>query len=144
MREVILAVCAAALISTAGYVAAQTALKTSPPADAPPADSTTGLFGTAPEGSRLRLAAIDTSEEAFRKLDTDHDGRISALEANENPRIAAVFPMADKDRDGYLSKEEFAAISSAVPKPPDVDASTPSGDRASYPSGDRPATPLSE
>ena len=91
-------------------------------------------------GPTLRLAAIDTSQAAFRKLDTDHDGRISALEANQNPRVAAAFPMADRDKDGYLSMEEFEALSRAVPKPPDVDASTPSGDAASDPGGDQNAT----
>jgi hypothetical protein len=92
-------------------------------------------------GTKLRLAAMDTSEAAFRKLDADNDGRISAIEAADNPRVAAAFTMADKDKDGYLSKEEFEAInpSSATAKR-DVDASTPSGDRVTDPSGDQPAT----
>jgi hypothetical protein len=92
----------------------------------------------------IRLSMIDTSTAAFRKLDGDHDGRISALEANQNPRVAAAFLVADKDKDGYLSREEFEAISSAVPVPPDTDASSPSGDQVSDPGGDEPSTPPSE
>ena len=61
-------------------------------------------------GTKMRLAAMDTSAAAFRKLDADNDGRISAIEAADNPRVAAAFTMADKDKDGYLSKEEFEAM----------------------------------
>ena len=35
----------------------------------------------------MRLAAMDTSAAAFRKLDHDNDGRISALEAADNPKV---------------------------------------------------------
>ena len=136
-------------LATSGLLWAQVAQRVTP-ADAttttargqPPADG-----GQAPAPApvpRLRLAAIDTSEAAFRKLDTDHDGRISALEANQNPRVAAAFPMADRDKDGYLSREEFEALNRTLPKPPDVDASTPSGDAASDPGGDQKATPPSD
>ena len=61
-----------------------------------------------------RLAAIDVSDAAFKKLDTDHDGRISALEANANPKVAARFLEADKNHDGYLSPEEFRSLGNAV------------------------------
>lgn len=121
MRKLFLGISAAALISTAGFVAAQTTETDS--------------------GTRLRLAAMDTSSAAFRKLDVDNDGRISALEAAENPRVAAAFTLADKDKDGYLSKEEFAAMHSASTTSQDVDASSPSGDRATDPSGDRATDP---
>jgi len=133
MREFLLALAAAALIAAAGLVAAQSqppAAQSQQPAAHPQQPVSQGP---------LRLAAIDTSNEAFRKLDTDHDGRISALEANQNPRLAALFPMADKNKDGYLSKEEFEAISTALPKPQEVDATSPDGDQASYPGGDEPA-----
>jgi hypothetical protein len=145
MRNLLLGVTIGACLAVPGFGLAQTAQRVNP-ADAtstaaraqasdPPVPAT---------GQPLRLAAIDTSQAAFRKLDTDHDGRISALEANQNPRVAAAFPMADRDKDGYLSHEEFEALSSAVPKPPDTDASTPNGDAASDPGGDQRATPPSE
>ena len=136
-------------LATSGLLWAQVAQRVTPadattttPRGQPPAD---GSQAPAPAPvPTLRLAAIDTSEAAFRKLDTDHDGRISALEANQNPRVAAAFPMADRDRDGYLSREEFEALNRTLPKPPDVDASTPSGDAASDPGGDQKATPPSD
>jgi hypothetical protein len=146
MRALIYPATAIALASS-GLLWAQVAQRVTP------TDATTSTAsGQAPAAASqatapappLRLAAIDTSDGAFRKLDTDHDGRISALEANQNPRVAAAFPMADRDKDGYLSREEFEALNRTLPKPPDVDASTPSGDAASDPGGDQRATPPSE
>jgi hypothetical protein len=109
MRKLFLGISAAALIFIAGFVAvaAQTAKNTLVQSSVDnPAET-----ATQPDpGTKLRLAALDTSEAAFRKLDADNDGRISAIEAADNPRVAAAFTMADKDKDGYLSKEEFEAI----------------------------------
>jgi Ca2+-binding EF-hand superfamily protein len=100
MRKLLLIIAAVTLISIAGYVAGQTP---SSPSTADPTEQTD-------DGTRMRLATMDTSEVAFERLDTDHDGRISALEAADNPQVAAAFTLADKDKDGYLSKEEFAAL----------------------------------
>lgn len=111
MRKLLLGISAIALISIAGFVIAQTA-----PKHETSADSATTAASQADRGTRLRLAAMDTSDTAFRKLDEDHDGRISALEAANDPRVAAAFTLADKDKDGYLSKEEFASLSSAAPE----------------------------
>ena len=92
--------------------------------------------------TKLRLAALDTSPAAFRKLDQDNDGRISALEAADNPKVAAAFTLADKDKDGYLSKEEFEAMNPSSPAAMrEADASSPSGDRATEPSGDHASDP---
>ena len=63
-----------------------------------------------PRPDRLRVAVIDTSDAAFRKLDTDHDGRISALEANSDSKVAERFLEADKNRDGFLSAAEFRTL----------------------------------
>jgi hypothetical protein len=138
MGKLFLGVSAAALISSAGYVTAQTTNSTPAPStvDHPSATATPSDDG----GTRMRLAAMDTSVAAFRKLDGDNDGRISALEAADNPRVAAAFTMGDKDKDGYLSREEFQSMSSSSARPSDVDASTPSGDRVSEPNGDQPAS----
>jgi hypothetical protein len=140
MKKLFLGISAAALISIAGFVAAQTAHSTLVQSSVDePAES-----ATQPDpGTKMRLAAMDTSPAAFRKLDADNDGRISALEAADNPRLAAAFTLADKDKDGYLSKEEFEAMRSAATNAnaKDVDASSPSGDRATEPSGDRATDP---
>jgi hypothetical protein len=138
MKKLFLGISAAALISIAGFVAAQTAQSTLVQTSVDkPAES-----ATQPDpGTKMRLAAMDTSPAAFRKLDADNDGRISALEAADNPRVAAAFTMADKDKDGYLSREEFEAMRSSATNAKDVDASSPSGDRATEPTGDRATDP---
>jgi hypothetical protein len=133
MRKLFLGISAAMLISIAGFVAAQTAQSTLVQTSVDkPAET-----ATQPDpGTKMRLAAMDTSAAAFRKLDADNDGRISALEAAENPPVAAAFTMVDKDKDGYLSKEEFESMRTAATNAKDVDASSPSGDRVTEPSGD--------
>ena len=137
MKKLFLGVSAVALIVIAGFVAAQTAQTTlvQTSVDNPSATATQPDPGT-----KMRLAAMDTSAAAFRKLDEDNDGRVSALEAANNPRVAAAFTMADKDKDGYLSKEEFESMNSSATNAQDTDASSPSGDRVTEPSGDQPAT----
>jgi hypothetical protein len=118
MRKLLIGLSALALISIAGFVAAQTEKNQS-------SAETTATTASQPDrGTKLRLAAMDTSDAAFRKLDADNDGRISAIEAADNPRVAAAFTMGDKDKDGYLSKEEFKALSSSAAGPTDVDASS--------------------
>jgi hypothetical protein len=139
MRNLFLALSAAALFAAAAAVAAQTSETTQVQSSIEkPVES-----ATQPDpGTKMRLAAMDTSEAAFRKLDHDNDGRISALEAADNPKVAAAFTMADKDKDGYLSKEEFEAMNPASPNAmKEVDASSPSGDRATAPSGDHASDP---
>jgi len=146
MKKLLCGIGAALLFAAAGFVSAQTATPRAPTVPQAPASTPSGrplpeasanaehsaASAAQPDrGTQMRLATIDTSAAAFRKLDQDNDGRISALEAAENPRVAAAFTMADKDKDGYLSQEEFEALKPGVHPEPD----------ASSPNGDRPATP---
>lgn len=158
MRRLVLGISAAALIAAAVFVAAQAQDQSSAAAPSLAAPTAAPVAPTAPavpharQGVRMHLAAINTSDAAFRKLDTDNDGRISALEAANNVNVATAFTMADKDRDGYLSREEFKSVNAASTQSSDVDvaspsgdtATEPSGDHASDPSGDQPATPPSD
>jgi hypothetical protein len=57
-----------------------------------------------------KVAAVDANAAAFAKLDADTDGRVSAIEAANDTKVAAAFTTADADKDGYLSKEEFSAV----------------------------------
>src|SRR5262245_28211108 len=93
MRTLILGT--AALLATAAFANDQTASSTSQAAD------------------DTKVAAIDTSSSAFAKLDTDHDGRVSAIEAANNSQLSAAFTQGDTDKDGYLSRDEFKALGSA-------------------------------
>ena len=56
-----------------------------------------------------RVAAAEATP-TFTKLDADQDGRISAIEAANNSKVAAGFTSSDADKDGYLSKAEFAQM----------------------------------
>jgi hypothetical protein len=122
MRRLFLGLAALALIFTAKFVVAQT---TQSPSSTDSTSTAKTPTTETEDGTKMRLAAMDTSPAAFRKLDKDHDGRISPLEAADNPRLAAAFTLADKDKDGYLSPEEFSAIgstatsSSTTPPPKD-------------------------
>ena len=63
----------------------------------------------AQETDTSRMAAMDSA--AFTKLDADADGRVSAIEAANDSKVAAGFTQADRDKDGYLSKVEFTNVS---------------------------------
>jgi hypothetical protein len=65
-------------------------------------------FAAEPTADNSRLAAADAA--AFTKLDADADGRVSAIEAANDSKVAAGFTQADTDKDGYLSKAEFAYL----------------------------------
>jgi EF hand len=67
-----------------------------------------------------RMAAADSA--AFTKLDADADGRVSAIEAANDSKIAAGFTQADLDKDGYLSKAEFANLGKSSPRDSDSGA----------------------
>jgi EF hand domain-containing protein len=70
----------------------------------------------------------------FAQLDTDRDGRISAIEAANDPRVAAAFTQLDTNRDGYLTMQEFAQIARMSS---DTGAETRSGSPPPSDAGDR-------
>ncbi len=79
-----------------------------------------------------QLAAVDNSPAAFSKLDMDKDGRVSAIEAANDSKLAAAFTQADTDRDGYLSSAEFQMVNSPAstrpsrtPMPSEPDTAPP-------------------
>jgi len=49
----------------------------------------------------------DKNDPGFHALDKNKDGYISREEAKSNPALAAKFKEADKDRDGKLSRAEY-------------------------------------
>ncbi len=68
----------------------------------------------ADETANTQVAALDTSPAAFSKLDADKDGRVSAIEAANDSKLAASFTQADTDKDGYLSTAEFQGLSGSM------------------------------
>ena len=91
---------------------------------------TSAAFAGDPQNTQV--AAIDNSPAAFSKLDMDKDGRVSAIEAANDSKLAAAFTQADTDRDGYLSMAEFNGINggtsstspSTMPTEPDDSSTT--------------------
>jgi hypothetical protein len=65
-------------------------------------------FAAEPPADNTRMAAANSA--VFTKLDADTDGRVSAIEAANDSKVAAGFTQADADKDGYLSKAEFANL----------------------------------
>jgi Ca2+-binding EF-hand superfamily protein len=48
-------------------------------------------------------------EGAFKQTDINEDGKLSSEEVNQHPALAAKFNSLDKDKDGFLSSQEFAS-----------------------------------
>jgi Ca2+-binding EF-hand superfamily protein len=61
-----------------------------------------------------RVATAESMKPSFTQLDADADGRISAIEAANNSRVAAGFTSADANKDGYLSKNEYMQLAQAA------------------------------
>jgi hypothetical protein len=80
----------------------------------------------AQDEDNTRVAAADTSAASFTKLDTDADGRVSAIEAAGDSNVAQSFTAADADKDGYLSKAEFAQLGKATDRAAPTDPTSPS------------------
>jgi hypothetical protein len=92
MRKLVLGMGATALLATVAFASDQTSTTT--------------------QTEQTKVAALDTSSSAFAKLDADHDGRVSAIEAANNSSLAAAFTQGDSDKDGYLSRDEFQSLGS--------------------------------
>ena len=63
----------------------------------------------------LQAADKGAAEAAFARADTNQDGKLSRAEAARLPEIAARFDELDRDKDGFLSLEEFL-VGTATPR----------------------------
>jgi hypothetical protein len=63
--------------------------------------------GCSPQDQATESAANAKAVPTFRSLDTDVDGSLTPAEASGFMELAAVFPQADKDRNGLLSSAEY-------------------------------------
>jgi Ca2+-binding EF-hand superfamily protein len=72
---------------------------------------TLGLLSTAAiaaDGDKMKDGATQAAV-TFESLDADKDGRVSLTEAAADKGTTERFSSADKNADGYLDAEEFAA-----------------------------------
>ena len=91
------------LVATGSAIAAEPA-KTDKPAAAQPMDhSKMGMSHGQMDHSKM-------TGDAFAKLDTNKDGKLSKIEMGKHPK-AAHFSMLDSDKNGSLSPAEFAKAS---------------------------------
>ena len=69
--------------------------------------------------STAAFAQTETGQaSAFKALDADKSGSISATEAQAVPVVAQSFKTADKNQDGALTPDEFNASFTTNPPPP--------------------------
>src|SRR5688572_3162919 len=52
-------------------------------------------------------AADQSRRISFAELDLNRDGRVSVTEANASSKLNRAFPTVDRDRDDYVSEQEF-------------------------------------
>jgi len=55
------------------------------------------------------MSSSSTASGAFARLDTNHDGKLSAAEAAADPKVHAMWKKLDTNNDGTVSQAEFTA-----------------------------------
>jgi Ca2+-binding EF-hand superfamily protein len=67
--------------------------------------------GAAPAQSpgEISARARTAMEAAFARTDANSDGKLTPEESEHMPAIAMLFVQLDRNKDGFLSLEEFAA-----------------------------------
>lgn len=61
------------------------------------------------QGDDVKTRIARRVDDAFARLDTDKDGRISRAEASKGPRLSKNFDRVDADHDGYVTRAELTA-----------------------------------
>ena len=61
----------------------------------------------ADDDAAMKAKITKRVDDAFAKLDTDKDGKISKAEAAKGPRLSKNFDQVDADHDGFVTKAEM-------------------------------------
>jgi hypothetical protein len=108
------------IAGTAASAYAQTATPQAPAAQTPAAQ-TPAVQAPAPQATPAEPAVQPTTgsgtkadttlkvDASFKRADANGDGKLSSNEAGKFPALAAKFAALDKDKDGFLSADEFSA-----------------------------------
>lgn len=62
-----------------------------------------------PGGMAARSAQVDRGSPRFRRLDTNHDGKLSRLEALKSRQLTRHFDDIDTNHDGFITPDEKRA-----------------------------------
>jgi len=76
---------------------------------------------------RAQTARSELQPVDFYQVDSNHDGKLSEVEARSVPELHMEFDMLDVNHDGYLSVEEFAAWPRAKRMKPRDPGTAPGG-----------------
>ena len=72
--------------------------------------ATSGSTNTNDKSSNTTgTSSSSTAGAAFARLDTNHDGKLSAAEAAADPKVQSMWKKLDANNDGTVSEAEFAA-----------------------------------
>lgn len=63
----------------------------------------------ADDDAAMKAKIAKRVDDAFAKLDTDKDGKISKTEAAKGPRLSKNFDNVDADHDGFVTRAEMTA-----------------------------------
>lgn len=89
--------------------AAQTPAAQTPAPQAPAPQATPAEPAQPATGSGTKADATLKVDASFKRADANGDGKLSSTEAGKFPALAAKFTALDKDKDGFLSADEFSA-----------------------------------
>lgn len=98
---------ALALLALTAAMGAQAQTKTPQTPQTPQVPATTPGAGTATEGAAAGGGTQATIDSAFKRADINGDGKLAANEMSVFPSLSARFGDLDKNKDGFVSSEEF-------------------------------------
>ena len=58
--------------------------------------------------------SMSTADATFDRLDTNHDGKLSASEAAADPKVQSAWKKLDASNKGSITKSEFQAHASDI------------------------------
>ena len=64
-------------------------------------------YAQAPNAAPVPVAGATQINPVFQKLDANHDGFVSRVEAKQNTAVDAAFSQADMNKDGKLDEDEL-------------------------------------